>query len=52
VQKEPADIRILLEAALAANDSTAVGIATDWLRNCRLEDMQLSRLMPAAKHQG
>ena len=52
VQKEPADIRILLEAALAANDATAVGIATDWLRNCRLEDMQLSRLMPAAKHQG
>ena len=52
VQKEPAEIRILLEAALAANDATAVGIATDWLRNCRLEDMQLSRLMPAAKHQG
>ena len=52
VQKEPADIRLLLEAALAANDAAAVAVATDWLKNCRLEDVRLSRLMPATKHQG
>jgi tetratricopeptide (TPR) repeat protein len=52
VQKEPADVRILLEAALAANDAAAVGVVRDWLGNCGLEDVQLSRLMPATKQQG
>jgi tetratricopeptide (TPR) repeat protein len=52
VQKEPADIRILFEAALAANDAAAIGGAADWLKNCRLEDVHLSRLMPAGKDQG
>jgi predicted Zn-dependent protease len=52
VQKEPADIRILLEAALAAHDPATVAVVRDWLENCGLEDVQLSRLMPATKHQG
>jgi Tfp pilus assembly protein PilF len=52
VQKEPADIRILLETALAAHDASAVAVVRDWLENCGLEDVQLSRLMLATKHQG
>jgi hypothetical protein len=51
VQKEPADIRILLEAALAANNADAVGIVKDWLGNCGLEDMQLNRLLPVTQRQ-
>jgi hypothetical protein len=47
VQKEPADARILLEAALAAADAAAVEAVTDWLKNCGLENVQLSRLMPS-----
>ena len=43
VQKEPADLRILLEAALAAHDTAAVDLVRDWLRNSRLEDVQLNR---------
>jgi hypothetical protein len=46
VQKEPADLRILLEAALAAADPVAIAMVTDWLNHCRLEDVQLSRLLP------
>jgi Tfp pilus assembly protein PilF len=45
VQKEPADVRILVEAAIAAGDAAAVRTVTGWLRNSRLEDVQLSRLM-------
>jgi Tfp pilus assembly protein PilF len=52
VQKEPADIRILLEAALAADDAAAVDGVRGWLKNCRLEDVQLSLLMQYAKHPG
>ena len=52
VQKEPSDTRVLLEAALAASDAATVAVVTDWLGNCRLEDVQLSRLMPATRRQG
>jgi hypothetical protein len=41
VQKEPADVRILLEAALAADDAAAVDVVREWLKDSRLEDMQL-----------
>src|SRR6516164_6296931 len=41
VQKEPADVRILLQAALAAHDTAAVDLMKDWLRDFRLEDVQL-----------
>jgi hypothetical protein len=50
VQKEPADVRILLEAALAAHDAAAIDAVRQWLINSRLEDLQLSRLMPDAQH--
>jgi tetratricopeptide (TPR) repeat protein len=52
VQKEPSDIRVLFEAALAASDAATVAVVTEWLGNCRLEDVQLSRLMRAARRQG
>jgi Tfp pilus assembly protein PilF len=45
VQKEPADVRVLLEAALAADDTAAIDAVTEWLRNSRLEDVQLQRIM-------
>jgi len=44
VQKEPADLRILLEAALAAHDTAAVELVRDWLRNSQLEDVQLQSM--------
>jgi hypothetical protein len=45
VQKEPTDVRILLEAALAANDAEAIGAVQNWLKNARLQDVQLARLL-------
>jgi hypothetical protein len=50
VQKEPADVRILLEAALAAHGAATIAAVTDWLKETRLEDVQLARLLPEAKH--
>lgn len=41
VQKEPADLRILLESAAAAKDSEAVQTALDWIRKTGLEDRTL-----------
>jgi tetratricopeptide (TPR) repeat protein len=49
VQKEPADVRILLEAALAVHDAETVGIVSTWLAKSRLEDVQLKRLLAAEK---
>jgi hypothetical protein len=45
VQKEPADVRVLLEAALAARDAAAVDAVREWLSNSRLEDVQLQRIV-------
>ncbi|KQV52126.1 hypothetical protein [Massilia sp. Root335] len=44
VQKEPADARILLEAALAAHDAASARPVLDWMRSARVEDVQLARL--------
>jgi hypothetical protein len=52
VQKEPADVRILLESALAAHDAEAIDAIRDWLKESRLEDVQLARLMPQASTRG
>jgi hypothetical protein len=41
IQKEPADIRILLESALASHDIASVEIARDWLKETGLEDFHL-----------
>ena len=45
VQKEPADARVLLEAALAANDRKAAQPVIDWMSRSKLEDAALSRLV-------
>jgi hypothetical protein len=44
VQKEPADIRILLEAALAAHDAAEADAARDWLKKTGLEDFQIGQI--------
>jgi Tfp pilus assembly protein PilF len=45
VQKEPADVRILLEAALAAGDAASVEVARDWLQQSRLQDQRLDQYL-------
>jgi tetratricopeptide (TPR) repeat protein len=45
VQKEPADVRILLESALATHNAELIYAVRDWLKESRLEDVQLARLM-------
>lgn len=52
VQKEPADIRILLECALAAHNAEAVDAVRDWLKQSRFEDVQLARLLSQASTPG
>ncbi len=44
VQKEPADVRVFLEAALAANDKAAAAPVLDWLKKTRLEDHAVNAL--------
>ena len=41
VQREPADLRILAEAARAANDADAQKIVDDWIVATRLSDATL-----------
>jgi tetratricopeptide (TPR) repeat protein len=48
VQKEPADIRILVAAALAARDAAQLRVATDWLGGSGMEDAQVRKLLSAA----
>jgi tetratricopeptide (TPR) repeat protein len=48
VQKEPADARVLAEAALAANDGAALDPLREWLSASRLQDVQLDRLLGTA----
>ncbi|GAC1323738.1 MAG: hypothetical protein NVSMB28_17270 [Collimonas sp.] len=44
IQKEPADVRVFLEAALAANDRAAAAPVLDWLKKTRLEDQAVNAL--------
>lgn len=44
VQREPRDARILLEAAIAAQDTAAAQPVRDWLRSSGFEDARLRRL--------
>jgi tetratricopeptide (TPR) repeat protein len=44
VQHEPADVRILLESALATGDGSAAQPALDFIRTNHLEDVQLKHL--------
>jgi tetratricopeptide (TPR) repeat protein len=52
VQKETADARILLEAALAARDVAAARPVLDWMRSARVEDVQLARLAAQFSNKG
>lgn len=49
VQKEPADLRILLESAMAAQDKQAMALAVQWIDKTRFEDERLSKLLQAAR---
>jgi tetratricopeptide (TPR) repeat protein len=44
VQKEPRDLRILLEAALAAKDTAAAQPGRDWLQSTGFEDARIRAL--------
>jgi tetratricopeptide (TPR) repeat protein len=44
VQKEPRDLRMLLEAALAAGDSAAAKPGRDWLQSTGFEDIRIRAL--------
>jgi hypothetical protein len=48
VQREPRDARILLEAAIAAQDSASAQPARDWLRTSGFEDARLRSLGQAS----
>lgn len=43
LQKEPADLRVLLEAANAANDAAALAIARDWIARTGFVDARAGR---------
>lgn len=45
VQKEPADTRLILEAAAASDNRTAARPVIGWIRQMRLEDKALSSLI-------
>jgi tetratricopeptide (TPR) repeat protein len=49
VQREPADLRILAEAARAANDAAAQKIVDDWIANTRLSDVTLTAIRGARR---
>ena len=51
VQHEPADVRILLESALAAGDPAAARPALDFVRTNHLEDVEFSKLAAKLNHQ-
>ena len=44
VQKEPRDLRVLLEAALAAHDTAAAKPGRDWLQSTGFEDARIRTL--------
>jgi tetratricopeptide (TPR) repeat protein len=44
VQREPADMRILLESAFASHDSGAAGPALDFIRHSHIQDLRLKKL--------
>ncbi|MEW9584370.1 hypothetical protein [Paraburkholderia sp. DGU8] len=47
VQREPSDLRILIEAARAAGDVDALKIASDWVAATHLEDAAIATLLRA-----
>ena len=51
IQHEPADIRILLESALAAGDPAAASPALIFIRTNHLEDVEFTKLAEELKHE-
>jgi tetratricopeptide (TPR) repeat protein len=51
VQREPADARILIEAAAAAHDPAPASPAVAWIRAQGLQDIHLAGLMPPPQPQ-
>ncbi|MFL6707831.1 MAG: hypothetical protein ACJ8HI_06460, partial [Massilia sp.] len=51
VQKEPADLRILVETAAASGDPVAGKTARDWIAATHIEDRALAPLLPKLKGQ-
>jgi hypothetical protein len=49
VQKESADMRVLLEAAAAAGDNAAARPALDWVARNKVEDVVVQRLAQKLK---
>ena len=45
IQREPADIRILLEAALKSDNPKAAQPVIQWIKSVRLEDVRLQKLI-------
>lgn len=41
IQKEPADMRILIDSALANHDNNTIKLARNWLQSTQLEDIQI-----------
>ena len=50
VQREPADARILIEAAIAAGAPEQAEAALGWMRTNHVEDAALTRLLAPARH--
>ena len=48
VQKEPADLRVLVQAAAAVGDRTTLQLARDWIARHRYQDAYCDRLLAAA----
>jgi len=49
VQREPADLRILVDAARAADDAAALDIATQWLASTRMENVAVATVATVRK---
>jgi Tfp pilus assembly protein PilF len=49
VQKEPADLRILADCALASGDAEAAGMVRDWLHSARIEDRRIAAIAARLK---
>jgi hypothetical protein len=49
VQKEPADLRILADAALASGDAEAARMVRDWLHSARIEDRRIAAIAARLK---
>jgi predicted Zn-dependent protease len=51
VQKEPADLRLLADCALASGDAEAANIVRAWLRSSRIEDRRVAATAARLKAQ-